>query len=121
VVAVSPEVTRLQSDEHKLFRILVNLIENAAKYAPDGPIELEAIAGGDKVLFFVTDHGPGISRADRERVFERFVQGQRDHGRSNRGLGLAFCKLAIEAHGGRIWIEDAVPGAAFCLWIDHAD
>jgi signal transduction histidine kinase len=40
--------------------------------------------------------------------------------RTNRGLGLAFCKVAVEAHGGRIWIEDAGPGAVFCIGIPHA-
>jgi signal transduction histidine kinase len=54
----------------------------------------------------------------RATIFERFV-GAGD-ARSNRGLGLTFCKLVVEAHGGRIWIEDATPGAAFCVWIPDA-
>ena len=52
------------------------------------------------------------------RLFERFVTGT--SGRSNRGLGLSFCKLAVEAHHGRIWIEDAAPGAIFCVWLPDA-
>ena len=118
VSVVSPEVTRLQSDEHKLFRILVNLIENAAKYAPDGPIELEAIAGGDKVLFFVTDHGPGISRVDRERVFERFVQLDQSltRRRGGLGLGLHLCRQLAELLGGDLVLtETPGGGCSFCL------
>jgi signal transduction histidine kinase len=60
----------------------------------------------------VADHGPGIPEAERARVFERFEQGV---GRGSHGLGLAFCKLVAEAHHGRIWIEDANPGAVFCV------
>jgi len=55
-------------------------------------------------------------------VFDPFVQleGKDRHAtRGSRGLGLAFCKLAVEAHGGRIWIEDAYPGAVFCVRIPH--
>jgi signal transduction histidine kinase len=118
VAVVSPEVTRLRSDEHKLFRILVNLIENAAKYAPDGPIELEAIAGGDKVLFFVTDHGPGISRSDRERVFERFVQLDQSltRRRGGLGLGLHLCRQLAELLGGDLVLtETPGGGCSFCL------
>jgi len=51
----------------------------------------------------------------RERVFDPFVQIEGSTTRAGRGLGLAFCKLAVESHGGRIWIEDAKPGAIFCL------
>jgi len=63
----------------------------------------------------VTDAGPGVPVDQRERVFERFVSGADTATRTNRGLGLAFCKLAVEAHGGRIWIDDADPGAVFHL------
>ncbi|MEY2463590.1 MAG: hypothetical protein QOH64_1728, partial [Acidimicrobiaceae bacterium] len=119
VVAVaSPEIDRLRSDEHKLFRILVNLIENAAKYAPDGPIELEAIAGGANVLFFVTDHGPGISPADRQRVFERFVQLDQSltRRRGGLGLGLHLCRQLAELLGGDLVLtETPGGGCSFCL------
>jgi signal transduction histidine kinase len=57
----------------------------------------------------------------RERVFDRFVTTGPGNARANRGLGLAFCRLAIEAHGGEIWIEDADPGAVLCIWIPHVD
>jgi len=67
----------------------------------------------------VADAGPGVPLALRERVFERFVQGD-DGPRGSRGLGLAFCKLAVEAQGGTIWIEDAHPGAVFCVRIAAA-
>jgi two-component system, sensor histidine kinase and response regulator len=70
----------------------------------------------------VADQGPGVSHEMRERVFERFVQV--DSGdrllRSGRGLGLAFCKLAVAAHGGKIWIEDNQPGAIFRIELPHS-
>jgi signal transduction histidine kinase len=118
VAVVSPEVRGLRTDEHKLFRILVNLIENAAKYAPDGPIELEAIAGGTNVLFFVTDHGPGISAADRQRVFERFVQLDQSltRRRGGLGLGLHLCRQLAELLGGDLVLtETPGGGCSFCL------
>ena len=66
----------------------------------------------------VQDEGSGVAEDMREKIFERFVQiesGTRIVSRTGRGLGLAFCKLVVEAHGGQIWIEDANPGAAFCF------
>jgi signal transduction histidine kinase len=70
----------------------------------------------------VVDAGQGVPPSQREQVFERFVQAadQSRVSHSNRGLGLAFCKLAVEAHGGTIRIEDANPGAIFCVTIPHA-
>ena len=116
------EGLRVSADPDLFRRVLENLVENAIQHAPEASevqITAQPLEGGIAVR--VRDSGSGVPPEQRERVFERFVQGQRDHGRSNRGLGLAFCKLAVEAHGGRIWIEDAIPGAAFCLWIAHAD
>ena len=82
VATVRPSSGEIYTDEQKLQRVLVNLIENAAKYAPDGPIEIDVMAAGARVVFFVTDHGPGIAPQDRERVFERFVQLDQSHTRA---------------------------------------
>ena len=64
----------------------------------------------------VIDAGVGVPVDQRSSVFERFETDATT--RSSCGLGLSFCKLAVEAHGGRIWIEDCYPGAAFCIWIE---
>ncbi len=113
----APAIT---ADPDLFRRVLENLVENAIQHAPeDSEVEISARASDGGVLLCVRDSGCGVPREQRERVFERFVQGGREPTRSNRGLGLAFCKLATEAHGGRIWIEDAAPGAAFCVWLDH--
>jgi len=112
----------LSADPELLRRVLENLVENAIRHAPEGSdvtVTARAAPGGTELR--VCDTGAGVPPEQRERVFERFVQAGPEPTRSNRGLGLAFCKLAVEAHAGRIWIEDAAPGAAFCLWIDHAD
>jgi two-component system sensor histidine kinase/response regulator len=108
----------LTADPDLFRRVLENLVENAIQHAPEGSevqILTRASQGGVEVR--VRDFGAGLPAEQRERVFERFVQGQGGSGRANRGLGLAFCKLVVEAHGGRIWIEHADPGAAFCLWL----
>jgi signal transduction histidine kinase len=104
-------------------RVVENLLDNSLKYAPRGtPIRI--VARGDEgkgCSFRIEDHGRGVPVAQRERIFERYVRLDRDlqtHARTSRGLGLAFCRLAVEAHGGRIWVEDNVPeGAAFCAVI----
>jgi signal transduction histidine kinase len=122
VATVKPVTGRVRSDESKLHRVLVNLIENAAKYAPDGPIELEAMAAGARLLFFVTDHGPGISAADKDRVFERFVQLDQSLTRRQGGLGLGLylCRQLAELLGGEIVLTDTPGGGAcFCLAVDR--
>lgn len=65
------------------------------------------------VQITVEDNGPGIPDEDKERLFNRFTQLETRHGRRRgTGLGLAFCRLTVEAHGGQIWIEDAPTGGA---------
>jgi len=107
----------VRADPALLRRVLENLIENAIRHAPeDTVVTLSIVREDDGVLLRVADAGRGVPAAMREQIFERFAQLEAsDAARENRGLGLAFCKLVAEAHGGRIWVEDALPGAAFCL------
>jgi two-component system sensor histidine kinase/response regulator len=115
------DATQLYADRDLIHRVLANLIDNAIRQAPSGSairVCAQRVAGG--VELKVIDAGPGVPETLRERVFERFVTGDKGSTRTNRGLGLAFCKVAVEAHGGRIWVEDAAPGAAFCMRLDDA-
>lgn len=100
-------------DEGKIERVLANLMDNAIKYTPQGgDICVAAVLGTSQVQVSMTDTGPGIPEPERQRIFERFAQVQSDSAARRRGfgLGLAFCKLAIEAHGGVIWVEPGPGG-----------
>ena len=105
-------------DEDKISRVLINLLDNALKYTPtDGRITIlaERWPTNDRqrpmVCCTVRDTGPGIPPEFRDRVFERFVQVTGRTGRRRgTGLGLSFCKLAVEAHGGKIWTSDGPDG-----------
>jgi two-component system sensor histidine kinase/response regulator len=108
-----------RGDADLLRRVLENLVDNAVRHAPEGSIVRLSIEGREGgIELCVADQGSGVPAEMREQIFERFVQLQDDEGavsRAGRGLGLAFCKLVAQAHGGRIWIEDGTPGAMFCL------
>ncbi|MBM3457205.1 MAG: response regulator [Armatimonadetes bacterium] len=100
----------LVADEDKVRRTLVNLLGNAVKFTPEeGAVTLRVTqsAAGDELLLAVADTGEGIPKDAFERIFEKFGQVEsRKRGRKNSsGLGLTFCKMAVEAHGGRIWVE----------------
>lgn len=111
----------LRVDRDLLFRALMNLVENCVKYGPGtGKIWLDARrVGPGRIRFTVRDQGPGVPEHLRERIFEKYSRVEREDGfrsRDSRGLGLRFCKVVAEAHGGRIWVEDAESvGARFCL------
>ncbi|MFP3948833.1 MAG: sensor histidine kinase [Longimicrobiales bacterium] len=117
-VGSDPEVP---ADPELLRRILTNLVDNCLKYGPsDGTIWLRVRkSGDDAVLFQVSDEGPGVPPDLRGAIFERYAKVERDNARrdpTSRGLGLRFCKLAVEAHHGSIWVEDNEPkGARFCF------
>jgi two-component system sensor histidine kinase/response regulator len=105
----------LRADELLLRRIVANLVDNAIAHAPPGTtVTVVVTPRAGQVEIRVRDEGPGVPEERREKVFEPFITDDADL-REGRGLGLAFCKLAAEAHGGRIWIEDAAPGACFCV------
>jgi two-component system, sensor histidine kinase and response regulator len=98
----------LQADVHLLDRVFSNLIGNALRHAGAGvTIHLKARASSEPggVTFTVADDGVGISPAHHEVVFRKFSALSKPGRRSTSGLGLTFCKLAVEAHGGRIWLE----------------
>jgi signal transduction histidine kinase len=89
-------------------RVLINLTENAVKFTPpDGSIKIGAHPDGEWVNMWVEDSGPGIPPENRESIFDKFTRLHGEEGPSGFGLGLAYCRLAVEGHGGRIWIEDA--------------
>jgi K+-sensing histidine kinase KdpD len=100
------------------------LLDNAIRHAPENTaVSLEVVRTADQTRIRVSDAGAGIPADQRSRAFERFVQLADEPGnaRTNRGLGLAFCKLAVEAQGGTITIENGSPGAVFCVSFAHAD
>jgi signal transduction histidine kinase len=109
---------KIDVDTEKISRVLANLLDNALKFTPaGGSIELQASLEDDSVLITIRDTGPGIPEEYRETVFERFTQVPGIAGRRRgTGLGLAFAKLAVEAHGGRIWLENGLgEGSCFRL------
>jgi NtrC-family two-component system sensor histidine kinase KinB len=117
-VAVGTSIPTVEADRDKVRRVLGNLLDNAIKFTPEGGrIEIGIQAHDGLVQVKVTDSGPGVPADMRERIFDRFAQVPGRTGRRRgTGLGLAFAKLAIEAHGGRIWVEDNHPsGSAFCV------
>jgi two-component system sensor histidine kinase/response regulator len=120
----SVAIEAIQADADLLRRALVNLVDNALRHAPpETSVVVTATSLAHSTELRVADAGPGIPDDLKERIFDPFMQveggGARHETRGGRGLGLAFCKLAVEAHEGRIWVEDAVPGAVFCLTIEQ--
>ncbi len=103
---LEPSLPSTYCDGQLLRRVLGNLLANAVKYSPPGgTIRVQVMRQGDQLRFDVIDHGPGIPAAYRELIFDKFSQVRRSDMRRGTGLGLAFCKMAVEAVGGRIWVE----------------
>jgi signal transduction histidine kinase len=94
---------------------LSNLIENAAKYSPPGSeIILEAGLKDDQLLISVTDEGAGVAPEERSRLFEKFYRGTHPQPNGGTGMGLAIARGIIEAHDGRVWVENrSGKGATF--------
>jgi PAS domain S-box-containing protein len=95
------------ADASHIERVLSNLVENAAKYSPEGaPIAVKVRRDGDVVVFAVHDQGTGLTDEEKQHLFERFYRSPRvKHRTPGTGLGLAICREIIRAHGGKIWAE----------------
>jgi PAS domain S-box-containing protein len=96
----------LEVDQDMIRRVLINLAENAIKYTPsNGSITISVAELNGEIRVGVRDTGPGIDPIDQKRIFEKFARVERKGRSKGLGLGLAFCRLAVEAHGGMIWVE----------------
>lgn len=96
-------------DHSIIRRVLVNLIDNATKYTPSGGhVQVSITHTKHQLVFAVSDDGPGITSDSQKHIFEKFARATANAAIQGVGLGLAFCKLAIEAHRGAIWL-DSVP------------
>jgi two-component system sensor histidine kinase KdpD len=115
--AVSLDIPRdlpmLHVDGVLFEKVLINLLENSAKYSPvDAHIKVSASLEGDAIRIEVMDDGPGVPKGLEHLIFEKFYRAQAEGPLSGTGLGLAICKAVIEAHGGRIWTESRPEGGA---------
>ncbi|MHB0939676.1 MAG: hybrid sensor histidine kinase/response regulator [Armatimonadota bacterium] len=108
IADVEPGLPVIRADRDKLARTLVNLLGNACKFTPDGGTITFAIRALDNaVRFSVSDTGEGIPAESFERIFDKFgqVETRKAGHKHSTGLGLTFCKMIVELHGGRIWVE----------------
>ncbi len=129
-VAIPYDLPPLCIDRGHIERVILNLVDNGLKFTPaNGRVALRAFLPGESsapegfIRMEVSDTGPGIADEHKDRLFNRFVQLDGIRGRRRgTGLGLTFCRLSVEAHGGRIWIEDnPAGGAIFAFTLPLAD
>ncbi|MEM6528660.1 MAG: ATP-binding protein, partial [Chloroflexota bacterium] len=115
---MTDNLPQVEADSDKIERVLLNLVDNALKYTDSGTeivvrVDRQGIPPPARVHISVRDHGPGVPEAYRERLFDRFVQVEgRDSVRGGVGLGLTFCRMVVEAHGGTIQVENHPEGGA---------
>lgn len=116
-VEIPDQLSPILADPDMIRRVLINLLENAAKFTPvRGELHLACSQEEDWITLSVCDSGPGIPEDARETIFEKYSRLKADNHPKGLGLGLAFCRLAVQAHGGRIWVEGREPtGSRFVL------
>src|SRR4051812_11725303 len=112
-VEVNDDAPVFEADKALIKRVLGNLVQNSLTHSANAvKLQLSARREGDGILFTVADNGPGIPPEYHEVIFRKFEQVRTPNVPRTRssGLGLAFCKMAVEAHGGRIWVQSAGSG-----------
>jgi NtrC-family two-component system sensor histidine kinase KinB len=112
---VPPDLPLVSVDADMIRRVITNLLDNAAKYTgPGSQIRVGGEQDGDRINMWVQDNGPGIPESDHQRIFEKFARLKNRGATKGLGLGLAYCRLAVEGHGGKIWVESK-PGSGSCF------
>jgi len=111
-VHLQEELSLVPLDAVLVEQLFTNLLLNAGRHAPKGPVELRAWTEHETLQLDVSDQGPGIPEAFRERVFDKFFRIPGTAGDGGVGLGLAICDAIVRTHGGKIWVEDSPAGGA---------
>lgn len=103
----------VMADRDMIERVLINLLENAIKFTPpQGAIEVGAKTDQENIRFWVHDTGPGIDPDQKDKIFDKFIRLDTNERVKGLGLGLAFCRLAVEGHGGKISVETPPEGGS---------
>jgi signal transduction histidine kinase len=123
-MTIARDLPEVKADPDMIKRVLINLIENSIKYSSEKQtVTVGAKRRGREVQFWVEDQGRGIPKTEHERIFEKFtrVTSGASGNTKGLGLGLAYCKLAVEGHGGEIWVEsEEGKGARFIFTLPAA-
>jgi len=123
-ISIAPDASQVRADAKLISEVLYNILDNALKYSPSGSrIVVSTTLDGSSTQFRVEDEGPGIPATLREEVFRRFFRSpDPQQAVGGLGMGLAIAQGVVQAHGGKIWIEDAQShrGAAVCFTIPAA-
>ena len=110
-IDLAAEIPLIMADRHRIVQVLSNLLSNAARHSEErSPIKISAVREGVHVVVSVTDQGRGVPADKLPHLFRKFFQIESEDQRDDTGLGLAICKGIVEAHGGRIWVENDGPG-----------
>jgi signal transduction histidine kinase len=119
LVATAPEDSWVYADRERVHQVLVNLLDNAVRHSPEGgQVWISARVTPTGCVLDVSDEGPGIPYAERQRVFERFTRGVRAPG-GGTGLGLAIAHWVVELHGGTIAVLDSAVGCLIRVTLPH--
>jgi len=112
-LTIPADLPLIHADRDMLERVLINLFQNAIKFTPSkGHIDFGVEADGNTIRFWVQDSGPGVDPEYIDRIFDKYTRINPDERIKGLGLGLAFCRLAVEGHKGRIWVENLPEGGA---------
>jgi len=110
---IPDHIPALAVNEEMIQRVLINLTENAIKFSPqEGSINLGARQSNSFVRIWVQDTGPGIPGENLQSIFDKYTRLHSQGGPKGYGLGLAYCRLAVEGHGGKIWVENIPDGGS---------
>lgn len=115
LTTIGPNEVPVSCDRRRIMQVLINLVDNAIKFSPEGSsITVSVGSDASGVRFAVADAGPGIAHSDARRVFEPFWRA-RNSKREGTGLGLSIAKTIVETHGGKIWVESPGSGSTFAF------